>query len=91
MSGSPGFWLAYAGVLVTIVAVDAWLGPVAEYLNAYELLRQALHLNWPARANEFLYGQARLGRHAYAVATIAWLVEGAIITIAARLGIAALR
>lgn len=78
MSGSA--WLLYFGVLAAIVVVDLLLGATAEYLNAYELLRQAFGLDWPRRGECFLIGQARLGRMAIGVGLLAWWLEGAVIT-----------
>ena len=82
MSGSA--WLLYLAVLIGIVLVDGWLGATAEYLNAYELLRQVLGLAWPARGEHYLLGQARLGALAPALATLAWLTEAAVVSLLLR-------
>ncbi|MDD9967532.1 MAG: hypothetical protein OXR73_14955 [Myxococcales bacterium] len=91
MSGSA-WWLTYVCALAVIVAVDAYLGPVAEYLNAYELLRHTLDLPWPSRSTSFISAQQELGKAAAPIAWLAWLVEGGLLTWCVRslAGVAAL-
>lgn len=62
-------------VLTVIVVVDYWLGPTAEYLNAYEILRLTLAPQLPQTAKTFIVGQQQLGRFALAVGWLAWMAE----------------
>ena len=70
----------WSASLVGIVLVDFGLGATAEYLNAYELVRQSLGLDLPRVADGFVVGQSSLGQLASALAWLAFLAEGALLS-----------
>ncbi len=78
MPGSALYAVIYLAVLCGIVIVDAGLGEVAEYFNAYELLRHTAGL--PRDVAPFIRHQDRLGTWASVVAWLVFFVEGALIT-----------
>ena len=63
-----------------IVVVDYCLGPVAEYLNAYEILRRSFAPGWPARSARMLWREECLGALLWPAAWSLWLLEAALIT-----------
>ncbi len=79
MSGSR-LLVLYLVVLVAIVLVDYWLGPTAEYLNAYEIVRRTLWAGVPSGSAGFLYRGELFGQFTLPVAWLAFLLEGALVT-----------
>ncbi len=69
-------WTAgYLATLGAIVVIDAWLGPTAEYLNAYEIVRRTFPNTWPEVTPHYLFRGDRLGQAQLAVGWFAFLVE----------------
>ena len=72
--------LTYLTALAVIIVVDFWLGPTAEYLNAYEIVRRGLLPSLPQVSERFLVGAERFGRWLWPTAWVAFLVEAALLT-----------
>jgi len=83
MSGRSFRWL-YPSTLLLIVLIDARLGSVAEYINAYELLRLSLGAERTTGAVTFVCGQHELGWFATPLAHGLWFSEGALLAYALR-------
>jgi hypothetical protein len=62
-----------------ILIVDFYLGPTAEYLNAYEILRRSFAPMLPHTSDRFLLGQDTLGRWTLVVGWLAWGLEALVI------------
>lgn len=80
MLGSGRLALAYGAVLLAIIAIDRVLGSTAEYLNAWEIVRQTLPGSRSAPSLRFVMCQDALGRAALPVAWLAFCIEGAVVT-----------
>ena len=80
-SRARGLAALLVAVLVAIVVVDCVLGPTAEYLNAYEIVRRSVPVpGLPAVSERFIFQQARWGERALLVAWVAYLVEAALVS-----------
>jgi hypothetical protein len=66
-------------VMALIAVVDWFLGPVAEYLNAYEILRRSCAPFLPGSSHRFLLGQDSLGDWALIIGWLAWGLEALVI------------
>ena len=66
---------ALAAAMLLIIAIDYRLGPVADSLNAYEIVRRTFRLGLPLVSERFVVGQTRLGAWALPVAWVVWVVE----------------
>ncbi len=72
------FWLA---IFALIFLVDWYLGPIAEHLNAYELVRRSLIPVLPHSSDRFLVGQDTLGQWALVVGWLAWGLEAFVVEV----------
>jgi len=79
-SNLTSWTLTYFAALVVIIVVDYWLGPTAEYLNAYELVRRGLLPSLPQSSERFLFGAERFGSWLWPVAWAAFLVEAGLLS-----------
>ncbi|MCA9575971.1 MAG: hypothetical protein R3B40_09115 [Polyangiales bacterium] len=68
-------------VMVAIITIDYLLGPTAEYLNAYEILRRSVPLPLPQVAEGFLLRQETLGSIALPVGWALFAVEAGVVTV----------
>lgn len=65
-------WLT---VMLAIAMIDWFLGPTAEYLNAYEIVRRTFLPSLPQSSEQYLFGQERWGAWALLVGWFAWTIE----------------
>ena len=80
MRGEALTFALFALVCGGIVVVDYLLGPVAEYLSAYEILRRSFAPGWPMRSARMLWREETLGALVWPAAWSLWLLEAALIT-----------
>ena len=76
MSGKilPG--IVWVCALATITLVDYVIGPTAEYLNAYEIIRRTLCPDKVPRTENFLLFQDYLGVMALPIGWLLFFMEG---------------
>lgn len=83
MCGKSWMGLLWSGALVLIAVVDWILGPTAEYLNAWEIVRITFLPDKTTGSTKFLFCQDYLGPWALPMGWIFFLVEGILIALIA--------